>query len=145
MEKWSENNASPEETKYDDLITRLKKNNNEKLKNYVNKTLIERMRDMKEVKKVLDILEEKYAKTKCERIKEIEQRWSDFKAGENVDIFIDKYEEIVTEMETLGLVTEMRRYAMNAMFIDKLEESGKIKAMEKLRLKDIVQSADGEK
>ena len=57
----------------------------------------------------------------------------------------DKYEEIVTEMETLGLVTEMRRYAMNAMFIDKLEESGKIKAMEKLRLKDIVQSADGEK
>ena len=115
----------------------------EEVKTYVNRILIERVRDEKTVKKVLDILEEKYKMTKCERIKEVEKKWMDFRADDKVDTLIDKLEEIVTEMETLGLLNDVRKYAISARFIDKLEESGKINSTEKLRLRDIVQDVEG--
>ena len=126
VEKWYEENRNPEANKYQDLTESLKLIKDEKVRTYVNKTLLERMRDKKNVKKVLDILEEKYKKTKCERIKEVERKWIDFRADDKVDILIDRLEEIVTEMETLGLLNDMRKYAISAKFIYKMEEGGKI-------------------
>ena len=98
----------------------------EEVRTYVNRILIERVRDEKTVKKVLDILEEKYKMTKCERIKEVEKKWMDFRADDKVDTSIDKLEEIVTEMETLGLLNDVRKYAISAKIIDNMEEGGKI-------------------
>ena len=77
-----------------------------------------RLKYEKEVKKVLDIMAEKYSRTVCERIKEVEKKIMDFKTGEKVDLLIDKFEEMVTEMDALGLLTDRRRYAVSAQFIN---------------------------
>jgi len=46
-----------------------------------NRTLLERIREDKSVKRVLEILEEKLWKTKCERIKDVEKKWCEFRVG----------------------------------------------------------------
>ena len=60
MEKWAKNNKSTEEDKFVDLMESLKKN--ETIKAYVTKTLVEKIGGTREVKKVLDVMAEKYSK-----------------------------------------------------------------------------------
>ena len=59
-------NKTSEEEKYLDLLESLKKNNT--IKEYVNRTLIEKVGNDRTVKKILDVLAEKYSKTKGEQM-----------------------------------------------------------------------------
>ena len=99
VEKWTQNNKSTEEDKFIDLMESLKKN--ERVNQYITKTLLEKIKDEREVKKVLDLLAEKYSRMVCEMIKEVEKKIIDFKTGEKVDLLIDRFEEMVTEMDAL--------------------------------------------
>ena len=65
-----------------------------------------------------------------------------FRTDNKVDILIDDFEEMVTETRTLRL-NERLEYALSSQFIDRLEKGGKINAGERLRLKDILEDADG--
>ena len=61
VERWCDNNnKSMDEKKYIDLLESLKKN--DALKGYVVNTLVEKVREKRSVKKVLDVLFAKYAK-----------------------------------------------------------------------------------
>merc|ERR1712105_124912 len=62
--------------------------------------------------------------------------------GGNVDSLIDNFEELLLEMAALEMATPRMEYAVAAQFVDRLEESGKINATEKLRLKDILEEPD---
>ena len=53
------------------------------------------MGDVKEIKRMLDIMAEKYAKTECERISEVMKKIEGFKTDEEVNILIDKFEVIM--------------------------------------------------
>ena len=58
-----------------------------------------------------------------------------------MDLLIDRFEEMVTEIDAVRLVDRLR-YALSAQFVDRLEESGKINSNDKLRMKDILKYED---
>ena len=65
---------------------------------------------------------------------EIMKKISGFKTKEKVDMLIDRFEEMVTEIEAVKLV-ERLKYALSAKFVDRFEESGKIISNEKAKVK----------
>ena len=67
---------------------------------------------------------------------------SGFKTDDKVDNLSDNFDEMLIEVETLDLARRLK-YALSSQFVDRLEESGKINPTEKLRLKDILEDADG--
>merc|ERR1712030_266689 len=56
---------------------------------------------------------------------------------------IDNFEEMLLEMSALEMITPRMEFAVTAQFVDRLEESEKINATEKLRLKDILEEPNG--
>ena len=141
VEKWSNKNKASDEDKYVDLFESLKKN--DAIKDYVNRTLIEKVGDDRTVKKVLEIMNEKFSKTKGEKILDLMKKISDFRTEENIETLIDRFEEMITETDKTDLATNLR-YALSVQFVDRLEKSSKINAGEKLRLKDVIEDNDGE-
>ena len=140
IEKWTENNKSTEEDKYVDLMESLKKN--KIIQYFVTKTLVEKIGITRTVKRVLDLMAEKYAKTTKEKIMETMKKISGFRIEDKVDVLIDRFEEMVTETETLKLA-ERLKYALSLQFIERLEDGGKINSGERIRLKDILEDVDG--
>ena len=65
-----------------------------------------------------------------------------FQIDKKVDILLDDFEEMVTEVESVRLADRLR-YALSSQFIERLEAGGKINSGEKLRLKDILEDVDG--
>ena len=59
IERWFDNNKSSDEDKYIDLMESLKKN--EVIKEFVVKTLVEKVGTMRTVKRVMEVMAKKYA------------------------------------------------------------------------------------
>ena len=140
MEKWAQNNKASEDDKYIDLMESLKKN--DKIKDYVQRTLIEKVADTRTVKKILDVLGEKYSITKAERLLFLMKEISEFSTDESIEKLMDKFEVIVTETDKVNLEANLK-YALSLQFMDRLEKSKKINSSEKLRLKDRIEDVDG--
>ena len=90
------------------------------------------------MKKVLDVMSEKFSKTTGEKMSSSMNKISNFKADENVDKLIDKFEELITETDKLKLAQNLK-YVLSLMFIEWLERDGKINASEKLRVRDVIE------
>merc|ERR1712030_48163 len=140
VEKWSENNRATEEDKFVDLVESLKKN--DAIKEFVSKSLLDKVGETRTEEKILGVMAEKYSKTICEQIKDTMKKICGFKMSEKVDTLIDNFDEMLIEMTNLRLADRLQ-YAVSAQFVDRLEENGKINATEKLRLKDILEDQDG--
>merc|ERR1712030_146547 len=112
-----------------DLIESLKKNDT--IKDFVTKTLIEKVGDTRTVDRVLNAMAEKYSKTTCEKIKYTMKKISEFKTDDKVDNLIDNFDEMLIEFKNLDLAGRLE-YAVSAQFVDRLEEGGKINTTEKL-------------
>ena len=140
IEKWSTNNKATEEDKFMDLIESLKKN--DAIKDFVSKSLLEKVGETRTVQNFLGVMAEKYSKTICEQIKDTMKKICGFKMNEKVDTLIDNFDEMLIEMNNLKLADRLQ-YAVSAQFVDRLEENGKINATEKLRKKDILEDQDG--
>merc|ERR1712055_1001896 len=65
------------------------------------------------------------------------------KMNGTVDSLIDDFDEMILEMASLEMLNPRMEYAVSSQFVERLEESGKINATEKLRLKDILEEPDG--
>ena len=85
---------------------------------------------------------EKYAKTIREKIIETMKKVSGFCVEDKVDVLIDRFEEMVTEMENLKLAKRIK-HALSLQFIERLEDGGKINSGERIRLKDLLEDVDG--
>ena len=140
VEKWNSNNKVKEEDKFVDLVESLKKN--EVIKDFVAKSLLEKVGDTRTVEKILRVMAEKFSKTICEQIKDTMKKICVFKMSGNVDSLIDDFDEMLIEITNLNLEGRLQ-YAVSAQFVERLEENGKINATEKLRLKDILEDPDG--
>merc|ERR1711905_72615 len=81
--------------------------------------------------------------TICEKIMEVMKTICGFRTDEKVDVLIDKFDEMMLEVQTLNMMTARLRYALSSQFVDILEAGGKINSTEKLRLKDLLEDADG--
>ena len=141
IEKWSTNNKASEEDKFVDLIESLKKN--EAIKEFVSKSLMDKVGETRTVEKILRVMAEKFSKTICEQIRDTMRKICVFKMSGSVDSLIDNFEEMLLEMSSLEMSTPRMEYAVSAQFVERLAESGKINSTEKLRLKDILEESDG--
>ena len=87
VEAWNENNADSEMTKYADLIESLKRNKD--IKENDISVIQDKAREIgdRSVKRVMDILEEKYRKTTIEKTKDVLKEILEFemKAEENFE------------------------------------------------------------
>ena len=76
IKKWKENIRATEEDKFVDLVLSLKKNDS--IKDFVMKTLVEKIGETRTVEHVMEILEEKCSKMECEKIVDVMKRISRF-------------------------------------------------------------------
>ena len=65
-------------------------NKNDTIKEYVNRTLIEKVGEDRNVKKVLDVMTEKYSRTKGEKMLDMMKNISGFKTEDKVEVLMDK-------------------------------------------------------
>ena len=65
-----------------------------------------------------------------------------FKSDENMDKMIDRFGDMITEMKKIKLAENLD-YAMGLQFLERLEKSGKVNAVEKKILRDILEDVDG--
>ena len=105
IEKWTENNWSTEEHKYVDLMESLKKN--EAIKDFVTKTLVEKVGETRTVQRILDLMAAKYAKTLSEKIMDTMKKICGFQTDKKVDVLLDDFEEMVTEAENVRLAPSL--------------------------------------
>ena len=75
-----------------DLIESLKKN--EAIKDFVSKSLLEKIGETRTIEKVLRVMAEKYSKTVCEQIKDTMNKICSFRMNEKVDTLIDNFDEM---------------------------------------------------
>ena len=87
VEKWNKNNKSSEEDKYVDLMESLKKT--DVIKEYVSRTLIEKIGENRNIKKVLEIMTEKFSKTTGEKMLDLMKKISNFKVDETIEKLIN--------------------------------------------------------
>ena len=59
-------------------------------------------------------------------------------AEEKIDVMIDKFNEMETEVDRIKLAENLK-YSMGLPFIERLENCGKINAVEWMGLKDVLE------
>ncbi len=90
---------------------------NKVIKESIVKTLVEKVRETRIVKKILDVMPKKYAKTLSEKMQDMMRKsgGSRLKSEDKVEMKIDSFEEMVTEVDKIGLVDNFK-YAMSLQF-----------------------------
>ena len=108
------------------------------------KTLVEKVGETRMVKRVLEVMIEKFVKTMGEKTKEMMRKNSgnSFRTEEKIDVMIDKFEEMATEVEKIKLAENLR-YALSLQFLERLDNWGKINALGRMRLKDVIEDRNG--
>ena len=64
-----------------------------------------------------------------------------FKAGDKIDKKIHGFEDMLTEMDKISLLENMR-YALGLQFLERLEGCGDINEIEKLKLRDVIEDVN---
>ena len=141
VERWYENNKASDEEKYIDLLESLKKN--EVIKEFVVKTLVEKVGTTRTVMRILEVMTEKFDKNMSEKTIDMMRKISGegFKSDESVDKMIDRFVDMIMEMKKIKLAENLD-YAMGLQFLERLEKSGRVSAVEKKILKDILEDVD---
>ena len=128
VERWCENSRSSDEEKFIDLMESLKKN--EVIKGFVVKTLVEKVGTTRTVMRILEVMNEKYGKNLSEKTSDMMRKISGegFKSDENVDRMLDRFGDMVTEIEKIKLAKNLK-YVLGLQFLERLERSGKVNAV----------------
>ena len=124
------------------MLESLKKN--EVIKEFVVKTLVEKVGTTRTVMRILEVMTEKFDKNLSEKTNDMMRKISGegFKSDENVDKMIDRFGDMIIEMKKIKLAENLD-YAMGLQFLERLEKSGKVNAVEKKILRDILEDVDG--
>ncbi len=142
---WDANSKDSDLNKYQDLLEVLKKKKG--LKDYVMNTVLDRTQiEGRTVRKVLEVLREKYEKTYAEKTEVmIEKIMALMKVGENEsgEQTWDKFYRLVSEFEKMNL-NEHPRYMLGMIMIAGLEDSKKITDEEKRKFREVMEN-DGRK
>ena len=83
------------------MIESLKKN--EAIKVFVNRTLIEKVGKTRTVDKVLEIMSEKFDRNMREKTLDMMRKISGFKSDESVDEMMDRFGDMIVEIEKIRL------------------------------------------
>ena len=142
MISWHDHGRGNDEDKFLDLIESLKKN--DAIKGFVNSKLIEKVGTTRTVNRILEIMSEKFDRNKGEKTLEVMRKISGegFKSDESVDKMMDRFGDMIVEIEKIRLADNLN-YAIGLQFLERLEKSVKVNAVEKKMLRDILEDADG--
>ena len=66
----------------------------------------------------------------------------DLKSDGKIDVKIDKFEEMVTETNRIKLADNLD-YAMALQFLERLENTKDINAVERMQLRDVIEDVNG--
>merc|ERR1711962_1621067 len=126
---WHNHGRGNNEEKFLDLIESRKKN--DVIKVFVNRTLIEKIGTTRTVDRILEIMSEKFYINMGEKTIEIMRKISGggFMSNENVDKMMDRFRDMIVEMKKINLANNLD-YAMGQQFLERLEKSGKVNAVE---------------
>ena len=105
--------------------------------------MVEKVGEKRTVKKILDVLSEKYAKNLGERTQDTMRMisGSNFKTEDKIEMKIDKFEEMLTEVERIGFVNNFR-YALSLQFLERWEKCGDNNIVERMKLKDVIEDVN---
>ena len=94
---------------------------NKVIKEFVVKTLVEKVGETRKIKIILEVMKEEFAKIVGEKTAEMMRKISGncFKTEEIINVTIDMYEEVVTEVEKIKMVDNLK-YAMSLQFSENL-------------------------
>merc|ERR1711881_5761 len=140
IEKWIENDKSSEETKYCNVMESLKKN--DRIKEYVVRTLAEKTENDRKLGAILDVMAEKYERTESERCLGLMKEIVNFKVEGEIESITDRFERMMTETKKVDLAAKLD-FALTLQFIDRLEKEGKISSVERMRLLDEIETKEG--
>ena len=114
------------------------------IKEFVVNTLVEKVETTRTAMRILEVMTEKFDKNLSEKTSEMMRKISGegFKSDENVDKMIDRFGDMILEMKKIKLAENLD-YAMGLQFLERLEKSGKVNAVEKNILRDILEDVDG--
>ena len=87
---------------------------------------------------------EKFTKTTSEKTLDMMKKISEsgFKSEDKIDVMIDRFEEMITETENIRLAENLR-YVMSLQFLERLENCGQINAVDRIKLKDMMEDVNG--
>jgi uncharacterized protein YukE len=127
VKAWDEANKAEAYEKYGDLIESLKKN--PVTKQYVSDVIIERTPNIEDkmVEKIMTIMEEKFGRTKTERLYEVLKSILEFSVEEEESDkeYWDRFKKLLNDANKEE-VTKHFNYIMCIMMINKATEKGKI-------------------
>ena len=89
---------------------------NDTIKEYVNRIFIEEGKQNIKRTKILDILTEKYSKTKGEKILDLKRDISGLRIYNKEEILIDKFEDLVTKVDEIELASN-HKYGLSFLFL----------------------------
>ena len=117
---------------------------NDAIKQFMVKTLVEKVGEVRMVERILEVMIEKFTKTTGEKTLEMMRKISGngFKSDDKIDVMIDRFEDMVTERKKIKL-EENLDYAMALQFLERLENSGKINAVEREGLREVIEDVEG--
>ena len=117
---------------------------NEGIKCFLVKTLVEKIETTRAVMRIFEVMNEKYGKNLSEKTSDMMRKISGegFKSDENVDKMIDRFGDMLTEMKKIKLAENLD-FALGLQFLERLEKSGKVNAVEKRILRDVLEDVDG--
>ena len=83
--------------------------------------MVEKVGEVRTVRRIIEVMRDKYLKTKIEKILELMRKISCFKMDDNVEILIDRFEELIMEVHK-GKLAENLKYALSNQCIDRWEK-----------------------
>ncbi len=124
------------------MLESLKKN--EVIKEFVVKTLVEKVGTTRTVMRILEVMTEKFDKNLSEKTTDMMRKISGdrLNSDENMVKMIDIFGDMITEMKKIKLAENLD-YVMGLQFLERLEKFGKVNAVEKKILRDILEDVDG--
>merc|ERR1712237_206287 len=141
VEAWESNNADSDMTKYADLVESLKRNKDIKENDIMVIQDKTRELDDRSVKRVLDILEDKYRKTTVEKAKDVLKDILEFEmnAEESFEEYWDRCEILITKCKR-EKINEKFYYMMATMMVNKAEK--KLSEEEKRKLNEALEKEE---
>ena len=117
------------------MLESLKKN--DKIKNFVISTLIEKTENDRKVAVILRVMAkaEKYERTMSEKCLNLMAEIVNLKTEGGIENITDRFGKMMTEVRKLDLAANLN-FAMTLQFMDRLEKNGKLSSDERMRLKD---------
>ena len=146
VEAWEKAHPGDDYGKYSELLNELKRNKNKDgLSDFVSTVVIDRTRNTKTVKNILEALEDKYELTKKEKFDNLVDMIKQFKpnktdSGEKIFSQIEKIEK---EVEALELKCNMK-YFIATLFVKETFGNEVINEIEKRAVQDLIETKNEE-